>query len=127
MNQVIMTGRMATDPEQKATGSGTAMTTFRLAVKRIKRQEGQPEADFFRIVCFGKTANNVAEYCVKGREVGVIGKIQNGSYKIKDGETRYTTDIIADNVEFYGGRSEKPKQEYQGFSEYEDDDDSIPF
>ena len=125
MNVVIMVGRLATDPDAKQTNNGNAMTTFRLAVERKYKQEGQPDADFFRVVCFGKTANKVAKYCLKGREVGIDGRIQTGQYKTQNGETRYTTDIIADTVEFYGGK--QTRQEFEGFTEYSDDDDDVPF
>ena len=125
MNVVIMVGRLATDPDTKQTNSGNAMTTFRLAVEREYKQEGQPDADFFRIITYGKTANNVSKYCLKGNEVAIRGRIQTGSYKTKDGETRYTTDIIADRVKFIGGRKEK-RSEYEGFEEFDDGDD-FPF
>ena len=109
MNNVVLIGRLTRDPELRyIPGSGTAVSTFTLAVdkglSREKRQEmeskNQPTADFIRIVVWGKMGENCANYLAKGRLVGVQGRIQTGSYDDKDGKKVYTTEVVASNVEF---------------------------
>jgi len=122
MNSVILIGRLANDVEFGYTPSQNAMCKFTLAVNRIK--EG---ADFIRIVVWGKQAENCNRYLAKGRQVAVHGRIQTGSYKGKDGNTVYTTDVIADNVEFLGrgdAQTEKPTETYDHFNAV---DDYVPF
>lgn len=108
MNTVVLIGRLTRDPELRyIPGSGAAVSTFTLAVdkglSKDKKQEmesqNKPTADFIRIVVWGKMGENCANYLAKGRLVGVHGRIQTGSYE-KDGTRVYTTDIVANNVEF---------------------------
>lgn len=107
MNNVVLIGRLTRDPELRYIPSGTATTTFTLAVdknlSRDKKQEmesrNQPTADFIRIVVWGRQAENCAQFLAKGRLVAVNGRIQTGSYE-KDGITRYTTDVVANQVQF---------------------------
>lgn len=109
MNSVNLIGRITRDPELKYTQSQMAVCTFTLAVdkglSRDKRQEmesaGKPTADFPRIMVWGTRAENVSRYLAKGSQCAVIGRIQTGSYQDREtGKTIYTTDIIADRVEF---------------------------
>ena len=107
MNNVVLIGRLTRDPELRYIPSGTAVANFSLAVdkglSREKKQEfeskNQPTADFINIVAWGKMGENCANYLVKGRLVGVQGRIQSGRYE-KDGRTVYTTDVVASQVEF---------------------------
>ena len=107
MNNVALIGRLVRDPELRYTTSGMATASFTLAVdrrlSRQKRQEAeannQPTADFIRIVAWGKTAELVANYMTKGRQIGVEGRIQTGSYE-KDGRRVYTTDVVANTITF---------------------------
>ena len=124
MNSTILIGRLTKDPETRQAGE-TTITTFTLAVDRQGKEKA---ADFIRITTFNKTAENCAKYLVKGRLVAVNGRIQTGSYKNKNGDTVYTTDVIANNVQFleWGDKKdEKPDGIPEGFSAL--DDDSIPF
>ena len=114
MNSVNLIGRLVRDPELKYTQSQMAVCTFTLAVdkglSRDKRQEmesaGKPTADFPRIMVFGKMAENTSTYLSKGSQCAVIGRIQTGSYQDREtGKTIYTTDIIADRVEFLDSRN----------------------
>ena len=114
MNSVNLIGRLVRDPELKYTQSQMAVCTFTLAVdkglSRDKRQEmesaGKPTADFPRIMVFGKMAENTSTYLSKGSQCGVIGRIQTGSYQDREtGKTIYSTDIIADRVEFLDSRN----------------------
>jgi len=101
MNVVLLTGNLVRDPEKTYTNSGMAVTRFTIAVNRNygKKTEGGQDADFIRITCFDKRAEFVEKYLSKGRKVGVEARIQTGSYE-KDGKTVYTTDFIANNIEF---------------------------
>jgi len=109
MNQVSLIGRLTRDPELKyIPHSGTAVATFTLAVdkglSKDKRQEmeskNQPTADFIRIVVWNKQAENCANFLVKGRLVGISGRIQSGSFDDKDGKRVFTTDVVAQQVSF---------------------------
>ena len=114
MNSVNLIGRLVRDPELRYTQSQTATCTFTLAVdkkmSREKRQEAEdnnrPTADFPRITVWGAQAENVSRYLSKGSQCAVIGRIQTGSYQDREtGKTIYTTDIIADRVEFLDSRN----------------------
>ncbi len=106
MNKVILIGRLARDPEMRTTGSGIAVTRFTVAVSRpFNPQNGQPQTDFINCVAWRRQAENIAKYCNKGSQVAVEGRIQTGSYDGADGQKRYTTDIVADNVTFLGSRN----------------------
>ena len=109
MNNVVLIGRLTRDPELRYTAqTSNAMCTFTLAVDRNmskdKRQEaeakGQPTADFIRIVAWGKTAELCGNYLQKGLQTAVQGRIQTGSYTNKEGQRVYTTDVVADRVNF---------------------------
>ena len=102
MNVVLLTGNLVRDPEKTYTNSGMAVTRFTIAVNRNygKKTEGGQDADFIRITCFDKRAEFVEKYLTKGRKVSVEARVQTGSYQGKDGNTVYTTDFIANNIEF---------------------------
>lgn len=101
MNSVVLIGRLTRDPEVRYTASTQmAVATFTVAIDRPVRAGGKKQTDFPRVTVFGKQAENCEKYLAKGRLVGVQGRIQTGSYQNKDGVTVYTTDVIADRVEF---------------------------
>ena len=109
MNKVVLIGRLVRDPELRYTQSNQAVCTFTLAVdkklSREKREEaeaaGRPTADFPRIIVWGKMGENASRYLNKGSQCAIEGRIQTGSYQDKEtGKTIYTTDIVADNMEF---------------------------
>lgn len=102
INKVIIVGRLGTDPEVKELDSGT-MTTFSVATseKWTKDGETKEKTEWHKVTTFGKLAVLCGEYLRKGRQVYLEGKLQTRQYD-KDGETRYTTGIIADKVEFLG-------------------------
>lgn len=119
MNNVSLIGRLTRDSELTYTqANNTAVCKFTLAVDR----QGQEGADFIRIVSWGKTAENCARYLSKGRQVGIQGRIQTGSYKNQDGQIVYTTDVIANNVQFLGKGQEQsqPVADDAGFDEIDD-------
>lgn len=114
MNQVILIGRLANDPELQYTPTTqTAVCRMTLAVDRPGRQgEAQGadyvrSADFIRITVWGRQAESCDRYLSKGRQIAVMGRIQTGSYKNRNGETVYTTDVVAERVEFLGGGNQQ--------------------
>jgi single-strand DNA-binding protein len=104
MNSVVLVGRLARDPELSYTANTqTAVCRFTIAVDRPRRQGEDQGADFIRITVWGRQAETCDRYLSKGRQVAVLGRIQTGSYKNREGVTVYTTDVVADRVEFLGG------------------------
>lgn len=126
-NIVLLIGRLTKDPDVRyTTQTQTAVATFTLAVNRPYSKE--KEADFIRIVVYGKPAENCGTYIKKGSLVGVQGRIQTGSYKKDNGDTVYTTDVVADRVEFLSPKSDSAEQSApDGFHEYNEDDEDCPF
>ena len=101
MNSVVLIGRLTRDPEVRYTAATQmAVATFTIAIDRPVRAGGEKQTDFPRITVFGKQAENCEKYLAKGRLVGIQGRLQTGSYQNKDGATVYTTDVVADRVEF---------------------------
>lgn len=149
MNNVVLIGRLTRDPELRYIPSGRAVTRFSLAIDKMlskeKKQEmesrGQATADFVNIVVWGRMAENCANYLSKGKLVGVNGRIESGRYE-KDGRTIYTTDVVANQVEFleWGDTNTNKSQDSQGgydsasdfggvegFHPTDNNDDDIPF
>jgi len=118
MNKVILTGRLTRDPEVRYTQSGIAVCTFTLAVdRRFARKDandGRPTADFIPIVCWRKLAEICGNNLAKGRQVAVEGSMQVRSYDAQDGSKRYVTEVIADEVEFLGSKSDAQRAPQQG-------------
>ena len=116
MNSVILIGRLARDPELSYTpNTQTAVCRFTIAVDRPRRQGEDQGADFIRITVWGRQGETCDRYLSKGRQVAVMGRIQTGSYKNREGVTVYTTDVVADRVEFLGGGNGGGQgQSYQG-------------
>lgn len=100
MNKVILIGRLTKDPELRYTASNTAVTQFTIAVDRRFKSENQPSADFIPIVAWRQTAEFVAKYFSKGNRIAVTGQIQIRSWDDAEGKRRYSTEVIADEVEF---------------------------
>lgn len=98
INSVTIVGRSTKDVELRTTNNGTQVATIALAVNHGKDEE----ASFFDVVCFGKTAENVAKYVQKGRQVIVSGRLQRRKWQTKEGENRYAVEIIANQVQFVG-------------------------
>ena len=107
MNRVSLVGRLTTKPELKHTNSNLPYTRFSIAVNRtFPNQQGQREADFITIVAWRKQAENVCSYLDKGSLVSVDGRLQTGSYDDKDGKKVYTSEVIADSVQFLESKSQ---------------------
>lgn len=136
MNKVILIGRLTKDPETRYSQSKEpmAITRFSLAVNRRFKKDGEQEADFINCVAFGKTAEFVSKYFSKGKMISIVGNIRTGSYTDNNGQTRYTTDVNVEEVEFCGGKedttqNQKTIEQNETFYSIEQgvDDDSLPF
>ncbi len=136
LNKAILIGRLTRDPELKYLQNGTAVASFTLAVDRtFKNKDGEKEADFIPIVAWRKTAELCGKYLTKGSQAAISGRIQTRSYDANDGSKRYVTEIVADEVQFIGGKGEGTKNNFadndnfgvpmEGFSEIDDID--VPF
>lgn len=141
MNNVTLVGRLTRDPEIRHINEGTAVANMTLAVdkdlSKSKRKEfeenNKPTADFIRIVAFNKLAEISGEYLQKGSLVGIVGRINTGSYENEDGQRVYTTDVIASNLDIleWPDNEQKTKKETkkeveaEGFMPAEDED--LPF
>lgn len=117
MNKVIIIGNLTRDPELKATASGVSVCAFSVAVNRNHTDaNGNREADFFTVTTWRGLAENCAKYLSKGRKVAVCGCLQTRSYDDKNGNKRYVTEIVADEVEFISPMS-NPSDSGQGATE----------
>lgn len=135
MNIVALTGRLVADADVRYT-QGTqpmAIASFRLAVDRAIKREGQPSADFINCKAFGKTAEFIEKYFKKGMKMEVKGSWQTGSYKKDDGTTVYTNDCICEQVGFAESKSSsastsEPKPSEDGFVNVPDGiEEELPF
>lgn len=143
MNKVILVGNLTADPEIKKMQDGTARCSFRIAVQRnFKNAQGNRDADFISITVWRQLAELCGKYLQKGRKVCVVGRLSTRKYNDENGETRYVTDVVADEVEFLtakkdeGGASaqhadpgQKGLQDYYpgDYPVLDDDDENMPF
>lgn len=132
MNSVVLVGRLTKDPQVGYTsGTQMAVATFTIAIDRMTRQGEEKKTDFPRVTVFGKQAENCEKFLKKGRLVGVQGRLQTGSYQDKNGNTVYTTDVIANMVEFLEwGEKETPTPaptQEEAPTGFEYLDENIPF
>lgn len=135
MNKCVLVGNLTRDPEHTTTANGISVCRFSIAVNRsYSNSNGEREADFINIVTWRGLADNCGKYLVKGNKVAISGAIQTRSYEDKDGNKRYSTEVVADDVEFLtprGGdgaaaaptRPSKPVMELEPI----DDPDQLPF
>lgn len=128
MNTVSLIGRLTRDPEVRYTSTQVAVARFSIAIDRPVKDGGEKQTDFPNIVVFGKQAENCERYLAKGRKVAINGRIQTGSYTDKEGRKVYTTDVVANYVEFLDSAPQQAKPEQgeqvEGFRQADDD---IPF
>ncbi len=139
MNKITLIGNLTHDPEVRSTPNGVTVCTFTIAVnRRFAQQGGERVTDFFRINAWRQLGENCARYLAKGRKVAVVGELQARTYEGKDGATRMSLDVSADEVEFLTPRSQDegsgysaPRQnnaapqDLAGFTDIQSDD--IPF
>ena len=134
MNKTLLIGRATKDPDIRYTQSEQPMTIarFNLAVDRRFKKDGEQSADFISCVAFGKTAEFIEKYVFKGTKIAVEGRIQTGSYTNNDGNKVYTTDVVVEQVEFAGAKTDSEsaaKGSNDDFMNVADelDDEGLPF
>ena len=140
LNHITIMGRLTKDPELRRTGSGIPVASFTLAVDRdfSDKQSGEKETDFIEVVAWRNTADFVSKYFTKGRMAVVSGRLQVRKWKNKEGENRYTTEVVADNVYFGDSKKEASGGNSYGqqigdnapvpdFAPIDDDDSELPF
>lgn len=129
LNRVILIGRLTKDPELRYTPNGVAVASFTLAVNRSRpNQQGEREADFIPVVVWQKQAENCANYIGKGSLIAVDGRIQVRTYDAKDGQRRWVTEIVAENVRFLDKKESGGSAGSGSFGNDVDfTDDDIPF
>jgi len=126
MNSVQLIGRLVRDGEVRYTTGQNPMAvmTFTIAVDRQTRDK---QTDYPRITVFGKTAEICQKYIGKGSKVGIEGRIQTGKYQDRDGKTVYTTDVVANRVEFLDSRREEHLSDEDVGHQFEEIQESVPF
>lgn len=144
MNKVILMGRLTRDPEMRQTSGNIPVCSFSVAVdRRFKGQDGERKADFINVVAWRQQAEFVSRYFTKGKGIAVVGSIQTRSWEDQQGQKRYQTEVIADEIYFVpgetkrqesGGGYEAPPTKFAAPSQSDDDflsgDDgemSLPF
>ena len=133
INKVIIGGRLTADPEVKQTPSGVSVASFSVAVSRKVGKEKEPATDFLNVVAWRGTADFVGKYFHKGSSICVVGSLQVRKWQDKDGGTRYSTEIIADEINFVDGKNEQGGGSYvpDAYSapkmEEVDADEDLPF
>jgi single-strand DNA-binding protein len=121
LNKAILMGNMVADPELKQTPSGVAVCSFRIGVqRRFKDANGQYASDFINIVAWRQQAEFVAKYFRKGSSIVVVGSIQTRDYTDQQGNKRYATEVVADEVSFGANKSDSPSQNtaFAGMGDY---------
>lgn len=131
MNKLILIGNVTKEPEKRSTPNGVSVCTFTLAVnRRFAGADGNKLTDFFRINTWRQLADVCGRYVTKGMKVSVVGELQARTYEAKDGTTRLSLDVSADEVEFLSPKEEKPVEkpvekpasQVNGFTDISSDD-----
>lgn len=140
VNKAIILGRLGKDPELRVTNSGMSICKISLATSR-KKKDGEQETEWHNVVFMDKLADVVGKYCAKGKEIYVEGRLRTSKWQDKDGQDRYTREIVAESMQLLGGNDEQsapqrpaprpvpsqrpaPAKSGTGF---DDMDDDIPF
>ena len=118
MNNVNLIGRLTKAPELKQTASNTSVFTGTLAVNRtFKNQNGEREADFINIVAWRQTAEIIAQYCGKGSQIGVTGRIQTRNYENQQGQRVYVTEVVAEHVDLLDSKNDNQQGQSNGYNQ----------
>jgi len=135
VNKVLVIGRLGNDPELKQTTSGQSVCTFSLATSenwKDSNGEKQERTEWHRIVVWGRVGENCAKYLAKGRQAFVEGRLQTRSWEGQDGQKKYTTEIVAQNVQFLGAtggastNSNRDEPEFHAEPQF-DSNEEVPF
>ena len=147
LNKIFIMGRLTRDPELRRTQSGTAVTSFSLAVDRdFKSQSGEKETDFIDVVAWRQTGEFVSRFFTKGRMAVVEGRLQIREWKDKDGNNRRSAEVVADNIYFGDSKRDGAGSDYaapaygapmggysapmggsSAFAEIDEEDGDLPF
>ncbi|MCM3317994.1 single-stranded DNA-binding protein [Rummeliibacillus stabekisii] len=115
INRSVLVGRLTKDPELRYTPNGVAVCRFTLAVNRpFSNPEGEKKADFINIIVWRKQAENAANFLRKGSLAGIDGRIQTGSFEGQDGKRVYTTEVVADSVQYLDNKSNSNQESSTG-------------
>lgn len=130
MNIVILQGRLVADPETSTTTNGTALTKFKVAVQRsMPNENGEYDADYINCIAWKNTAEFVAKHFVKGKGIGIRGRMQTRSYEKDDGTKAFVTEVVVEQSYFPvgGGTQSTAKEEQKQESTLEPIEDDLPF
>ena len=125
LNNVTLCGRLTAKPELKTTPNGKNVTSFSVAVDRDFKNNGEKQTDFINIVAWGNTADFVCRNFDKGKQIIIQGRIETRNYTTNNGEKRYITEVIANNVYFAGSLGTTANA--ADFEEITDTDEDLPF
>lgn len=121
MNKVFLIGRLVRDPELRYTGTNIPVATFSIAVNRnFANAAGEREADFINIVVWRKQAENVKNYVKQGSQVAIDGRIQTRTYDDQNGQKRYITEVVADNIQFLDTKAATERRQTTSSNSYND-------
>lgn len=126
MNNICLVGRLTKDPELKTLSTGSKYTRFTLAVSRIGAKDDQQKVDFIPCLAWQKTAEIICNYCSKGKLVSVNGRLAVTDYESFEGEKKKAFDVVVNNIEMLGGKSESKPESKSQETEYIDDN-GLPF
>ena len=127
-NKVTLIGRLTKDPEVRSSANNVSITHFTLAVNRnFTNSQGEREADFIPIVAFKTLAETCGKYLNKGKLIAVSGQIQTRNYEDKNGVKQYTTEVIANEIQFLDKKNSIDKQPDNPSIRDDDADDELPF
>lgn len=138
MNRIDLIGRLTRDPELRKTETGHVRADFTIAVNRIGAKEEQQQADFINCRTWGNQAENLAHFQSKGSQIGLEGSLRIDSYTDKDGNTKYSTYVLAERIEYLSSKKgeqkevskEESNEDFSGsfkMDEIEIDDSELPF
>ena len=117
MNKVILIGRLTADPTLRYTQSGTAVANFTLAVNRRYNPNGEQEADFINCIAWNKGAEFAAAYFHKGKQMALEGRLKVRSYEGNDGQRRWVTEVVVEQMEFVGSKNDSKDSSGAGHSD----------
>ena len=140
LNEIILQGRLTETPELKTTNSGKSVTSFSIAVDRDFSTGGEKTTDFINIVAWNTTAEFMAKYFAKGKQIIVKGSLQTRKYTTQNGDNRQVTEVLAEKVYFCGDREKTvandngsaiphPQSVSQNVTQFEEvmEDEDLPF
>lgn len=123
MNKVELIGRLTKNPELRYTKNNIPVASYTIAIN--SRYGENQQTDYINISTWGKSAEFVNKYFQKGQAIAIVGRLKNNNYEDKDGNKRYTTEVITEDIEFVGNKKEEPKQVFT--PNFDVDDDELPF